>query len=488
MTDTPGHAVQMTACLRRVLSLPRREWSDEYAAELAHDLTQLLKTPHGMMTLRPIQAVALADIGTVGGAFLPIRVGGGKTLVSLLTPYVLDAERPLLVLPAKLIEKTKRAQFELRPHWCIPHNRIRMESYELLGRPQAAELLEEYRPDVIVLDEAHRAKSKSAAVTRRLMRYLGQHPETRLVAMTGTMTRRSLHDFAHILRRCLGAENAPVPRDYRETEEWAAALDEIKCERAVGLGALVRLLDDGEEVSLDTVRRGFRRRLVSTPGVVATDERFEGASLSITAVRPLVTDSVKRALHRLRSAWLLPDESPLSTGLDVWRHAQEIGLGFYYVWDPPPPRPWLEARKEWCAASRKILGNNRRALDSEAQVANAVDAGHYPHAVDALERWRAVRDTYKPNTVPQWMDDSVLNYCAKWAKQGPGIIWAGHRAFGQRLSRETGLPFYSAKGCDARGRPIPEVPDPACGEGAIIASIKSNSEGRNLQGLSLIHI
>lgn len=478
----PSRVVQNTPELRRVLALPRREWTPEDAAALANQLTALLRTPNGTMQLRPIQAIALAEIGMHRGALIPVRVGGGKTLCSLLAPHVLNAARPLLVLPAKLIEKTKRARAELAKHWCIP-NFLRIESYELLGRVQAAEMLERYAPDVIVLDEAHRAKSPRAAVTRRLMRYLEGHPDCRLVAMSGTITRRSLRDYAHLLRRALGDTAAPIPRGYRETEEWAAALDETKSERTTGPGALRQLAGGSDE--LEAVRQGFRRRLVSTPGVIATDDRFEGASLSISALRPSVGPAITAALVRLRAAWVLPDGSPLADGLAVWRHAREIAIGFYYVWDPAPPRAWLDARREWCSTCRRILSNNRRDLDSELQVARAVSDGLYPDAVASFGAWRAVRDTYKPNTVPVWIDDSVVNAAAEWAREGPGIVWCEHRAFAARLSERTGLPYYGPQGRDVRtGREIPEHPDPACGQGAIIASIKSNSEGRNLQSWS----
>lgn len=39
----------------------------------------MLKTPRGTMRLRPIQAIALAEIGMYGGLFGPIPVGEGKT-------------------------------------------------------------------------------------------------------------------------------------------------------------------------------------------------------------------------------------------------------------------------------------------------------------------------------------------------------------------------------------------------------------------------
>ncbi len=131
--------VRRTLELERILALPRREPTAN--AELVEGLTAVLKTPQGTQTLREVQALALHDIGVHRGGFLPVGVGEGKTLISLLAPYVLDAKRPLLLLPASLIEKTERERKLLSRHWRI-HRDIRLVSYEMLGREQYANELE----------------------------------------------------------------------------------------------------------------------------------------------------------------------------------------------------------------------------------------------------------------------------------------------------------------------------------------------------------
>jgi hypothetical protein len=158
--------------LDRILRLPRRDPNGEDLEQLAHDMTQLLKLPEGTQKLRPIQALALRDIAICGGLFGPIPVGFGKSLISFLSFYVADSVRPLLVLPAALLAKTERERKQYAKHWLIPE--IRLCSYELLGRVQGAQILETYKPDMIVLDEGHRARNKHAAVTRRLSRYIGR--------------------------------------------------------------------------------------------------------------------------------------------------------------------------------------------------------------------------------------------------------------------------------------------------------------------------
>ena len=156
--------------LRRILALPRRSLDDPQWVDLAEEMTEILRTPNGTMRLRPIQAMALHDIGVVGGLFAPIGVGEGKTLITLLAPFVLGAERPLLLLPASLIRKTERERRELAKHWLVSD--VQMVSYEMLGRVQAASLLDRIKPDLIIADEVHKLKNRKAAVTRRVARYM----------------------------------------------------------------------------------------------------------------------------------------------------------------------------------------------------------------------------------------------------------------------------------------------------------------------------
>jgi len=435
------------------------------------------------MTLRPIQAMALLDAGTLGGLIGPIRVGGGKTLISLLIPYVMKARRPLLLTRANLIDKTKREMRELAKHWPIP-NFIRIVSYELLGRANHAKLLDDYQPDLIVADECHRLKNLKAAVTRRVTRYMDQVPATRFVGISGTIMKRSIRDYAHLMIWALKPINAPVPCSFSEVEDIGDAIDEKpnKGERQVLPGALLTLFCTPEErLEKDQVaaaRKGFGRRLIETPGIVATSGEHDiGASCTIQALECAVSPKVDEAFRILRDTWTTPDGWPISDPMTLWRHARELAMGFYYRWDPRPPDWWIQPRKEWAQMCRYILGNNRRALDSELQVINAVDSGFYPEAKPILEAWRKVKTLFTPNTVPVWIDDSVIDTAARWAMAAPGIVWCEHVAFGERLAWKTNLVYYGRKGLDGRGRPI-EGHDPAT---SLIASVRSSGEGRNLQ-------
>lgn len=474
--------VRRTEELRRVVALPRR--TPEDFASLAEELTELLKTPAGTMRLRPVQALALHDIGTNGGAFLPIGVGEGKTLIFLLASYMLDAKVVLGLLPASLIEKTKREMKELSKHWLIPTN-VPLMSYDMLGRVQSAKSIEEWDPDTILADEVHRLKNLHAACTKRVARFMAAKPKTRFVGMSGTIMRDSIHDFSHLLFWAL-KDKAPLPMVPHELNDWALALDEPKKPRfgedyaSLEPGALLDLCSTEElrEQPVIAARRGFRRRLVETPGVVASagDGEAVGASIYVTAKRYDVSPLTEQHFATLRDTWERPDGKVLEQGVDVWRHARELAAGMHYRWDPEPPEPWMLARKAWGKYVRAKLARSHT-FDSPEQVVQALDAGiiEDEDGLEALAKWRAVKETFRPNTVPVWHDDSVLELAAKWGKE-PGIIWTEHGFFGRRLAKETGLPYFGAKGLSAAGEYIEDSSSKT-----IIASISANKDGKNLQ-------
>src|SRR5581483_3986984 len=93
----------------RINNLPRRNMTDEELEVIRVQLTNGLRRPGGTMELRPKQAQALYEMGVYGGLVAVMRVGSGKTLVTLLASAMFDPEprKPLLVTKASLRGKTK---------------------------------------------------------------------------------------------------------------------------------------------------------------------------------------------------------------------------------------------------------------------------------------------------------------------------------------------------------------------------------------------
>lgn len=474
-------AIQITREFVRIARLPRRTW-DPDDSTFADQLTAAIKKPHGTMRLRPIQAQALYEASVCRGLVGAIAVGEGKTLISLLIPFVRNLRRPLLVTRANLVEKTKRERIELAYHWPIP-NFIRIESYDWLAREKQADFFLRYQPDGVFFDECDALKNKKTAVASRYDRYL----QTKIAAdlnvetyvASGTLIHRSIKNAAHLIRWALKPANAPIPANWHEMEEWSEVLDERPNVKGHDIlpGALLQLGPTNPMVDpYESARRAFQSRLVQTPGVVASREDKLGVSLIIQAVECSMSRATDEAFDFVRK-YELPNGKEMNCAMSVHGIAREVALGFYYQWDPPPPVIWREALKSWCKAARKILSNNRRDLDTELQVVHAIDAGHYPEEKDALDAWRAIKHTFTPNTVPVWIDDSVIDFAANWAMQAPGIVWCEHVAFAERLAWKTGMSYYREAGCDRRGNPI-ESHDPAR---SLIASEASNYQGRNLQ-------
>jgi len=497
--------VERTSEITRIAALPRRAWSDEAAARLAALLTQELKTPVGTMALRPVQAIALYEAMETRGLFGPIRVGGGKTLLTLLLPLVLEAKRPVLLLPAALVEKTWRDAGTLKEHWRLPTN-VQIVSYEMLGLVQSAQKLDYIRPDLIVADECHYLKNHRAGRTRRVMRYMREHPETPFIGVSGTVMKGSIRDFAHLLRWAL-KEAAPIPVTEDEIGTLADALDEkvnplgrrrpeVLFELEVPATAgdrgreLAQLLAAHERDDLTRARQAFQSRLLETRGVVASS-RTDGVacSLRVAALEyepsAVTAEHVQSMWHGVKDAhgayvvppWTTPDGWTFSEAIEFRMYLRQLALGFHGVWDPRPPPEWLEARRNWAAFVREVLAEST-ALDTELQVVNAVDAGRL--STRTLGAWRAVRDTFTIQPKDIWHDDAALQACATWMKREKGIVWCEHRFFARRLAELTGATYYGANGVSESGASITVVEPGA----AIIASVQANATGRNLQMFS----
>jgi hypothetical protein len=299
----------------------------------------------------------------------------------------------------------------------------------------------------------------------------------KVVVLSGTVMKRSVRDFSHLLRWAL-KDGAPVPRTEHEIAEWADCLDERVCELdRRDPGALALLCPDVADATLEDVRRGFRDRLLQTEGVVAVVGGGEdcNASLYLRALPFKVKPITDQHFEKLRRTAMTPDDWPLSQAVDIYRHSLELALGFHQIWVPRPPQDWRDARREWFCFVRETLSRSRT-LDSPLEVANAVRGGRI-NDNGLLEAWKKIEPSYIIKTAPIWHDDSALKTCMKWMAEEPGLVWTEHKEFAFKLSELSGAPYYGARGLTPAGKFIDDA-DP---KSSAIASIDANREGRNLQ-------
>jgi hypothetical protein len=198
--------------------------------------------------------------------------------------------------------------------------------------------------------------------------------------------------------------------------------------------------------------------------------------LRIRTISKTVPDSMSEDFRRLRDEWTAPDGWLLAdAAFEVWRVARQFALGFYYRHDPRPPEDWWNARRAWCRFVRRVIQESEQ-FDSEFQVANACATGAI--YCDEYANWLAIRDSFVPNTVAEWLSPHALLSTLEWGQRNtPGVIWTEHVAFAEALSELSGWHYYGEEGTNSAGDFV-ESADPA--KNAIL-SIRANGTGRNLQ-------
>ncbi len=419
------------------------------------------------MRLWPIQSAALLEMEAANGGLFPVGAGHGKTIVSLLAGEVLEAKTVLLLVPPGLKDQLLRIDipryleaFRFR----VPH----VLSYVDIQTEKGRNLLLELQPDLIVADEAHNLKRKESVRTKRVINYFRKFPATRLVALSGTFTSRSLREYAHLAELAL-RERSPVPRSWGVLEDWCAALDPDVLV-PVKAGALERLCVAHDHPVL---RERYRCRLVSSPGVVATEESAIGTSLIVARRAPKeFPESVSCALDALRKTWTRPDGEEIEEATRFAQVASQIAQGFYLKWEWPEGKvdhEWLSARSEWHREMRAYL-SNRSAPGRDSPLLVARMAEREPEAFRTWGRWAAVKDRKPPPTSVVWLDPYLAADAATWLKDG-GIVWVNHPCMGEKIAELSGLPFFGA-GDDQ----ILRYEGPG-----MVASTSAHGTGKNLQ-------
>ncbi len=484
--------------LDRILNIPRRLLDLEH---YAHNLTLKYRRPGGTMDLWPVQSAMIHEAALANGLLGPVSAGSGKTLASLLIGAEMGAKKIVLLVPPQLRAQLLSVDIpRLNQHWVLPLDKLRVVAYSELSNHRSADVLDQLKPDVIVADECHMIKSRSAARTKRFNRYFKEHPECRFVGLSGTITRKSLKDYQHLSELAL-KKNSPLPASWHTLNEWAEAID--VSDDPMPPGALLQLCNDEERAiatdpgaqadtekkrkAHEAVRSGFRRRLIETPGVVATSESAVGTSLVINALRPIVPAEVQIALRDLHATWEIAGDE-LTDILEVCRIARQLAAGIFSRWDWPggvPDYEWLTARSAWHKEVREVLKQSRRGMDSPLLVTKAVIDGKY-HS-DAYWEWAKVKVRYNPEPPREtvWVSDFLVKHAVEWGRENgtkatPAIIWYQHSSVGEAIAKAGAFPFFGggAKASDDLVK-INAAKNPV-----IVCSIKAHSFGKNLQAFN----
>lgn len=446
----------MTTCTKRIVSLPLREVKNtEWVQET------LSRRGRGC-TLRPLQREALAEISRVGGGFFPIGVGHGKTLIALLAGPILKCEVAILLVPASLRvqmgEELKKFSFHFKTL-----EKTHILSYEELSRPDGTDLLnrlcegaKDYSKVVMVCDEAHRLKRLESARTMRVVRFMQEHPQVKFVALSGTMTSKSLRDFSHLSELAL-RESSPVPHDRNHLESWSEVVDvdgrpgRYDWERVRPLWAWKygqtkeQFFGLRTETRRSQVRLAFQERMRKTPGVVCSEEGSLGCSLRLEEVRDTVSKTIQGLFNQVLDLEEDPAGNVITDPLHRHRVLNQLSHGYYYQWDwkdtPEDLRePWLWRRNQWGRHVRGELARRARAgYDSphlvEARTKEEIREGKSLGIHKAWIEWAEIKEEAKPVPFPVWVDDSPVCHALKLVEEldTPAILWFQGKAVEERI-------------------------------------------------------
>ena len=406
----------------------------------------------GTMRLNPQQRQALTCLRELRCLVAALPVGYGKTLITALVPAALGVpgDRVALLLPPSMIGPFLREVERYDRHfstegqgWPVPVSYGRLSS--------RAGVLEELAPLVVIADEAHYLRARDSGRTRRVLRYLDAHPDVVFVPLSGTLIRRTITDAAHLFNRALGALS-PFPRAY----STLAHLDAItKLEDSRGWPtptdwkAAVPLLTwaglDPNTRDVEAARDAVRRRIESSPGVVAASASSCPASLELRPQAWRTPAPIKAALAELERTWCLPDGSAITDPMRLATCALQLSLGFYYRWVWPEGRadfPWLAARADYTRALTAYLRRGARALQLDTP--GAVEAAMLDLRRDDLPEellqakaaWDAEaarRDA--PPVEAVWICPDVMSRIAALARDEDALVWCPWVAVMDELER-----------------------------------------------------
>ena len=528
LRESAGPSPDETA---RIVRLPRVTYEGA-------DWTERLRLPSGKQVLRAVQSEMLEAIVECQGGVGLVGTGWGKSLMALLASEALgDVELALIFTPASTVQTLTSTYYEARRHWRIRATTLIYSTHALSQpRPDQPDLLDQITEGVdparilLVVDEAHDLGDRTSARTRRVERYIDANPQVRCVFLSGSLTSRSVLDFAHLACWALRGQS-PLPRDGEHLAAWSQCLDQRGRPTPADWLIFRPLWSAFATVPLGSVvgrerqriaRDAFRERLRSCPGIVATEETSLAVRLEIIGRDLAVPPEVTEVLRQMQDSGVDPSGEVIPDDVTRWRMERYISSGFYYQWvwgHEGPDAAWLGARHDWhrmvrneiitradtgydspflvynacdVTARERTTGPARELLeqilddtprtrsgveqfeqehrDVLAQLERQITAPGHSALMRAWLRWVVHHRKPPPDTVPVWISKYLVEDALRWAsaQDRPVILWYDTNAVGEAL-RAAGLPVFGG-GVEMPAQAI------TCG-----ASIAAHGVGKNLQ-------
>lgn len=499
------------------------------------------------------QANAIRDFELYGGFLAPIGVGWGKTLITLACAGIAatryDISRVLLVVPSSVYSQLVdqmipaargkipfplqviglggRSQDQRKFLARSKRRGIYLLPYSYLSTKDASEILTEIAADCVLLDEAHNLKSRRAARTRRMLDWIAERKPKIVASLSGTLTSKSLMDYHHLARVCLG-ERSPMPLSNQMAGEWSMVIDSGAPPTSILHGnpiePLVRWACRNfptlaqEEVDVSGFRKAYQIRFLTTPGVVATGDQEIGVSL-VLQNRPVPAyekahdyERLKKLIQDVDTLWVTPNGDEIDYAIHLFKWLFELHSGFYneLTWPTPATiasrrgisesaaEDLLKRAKEHHllhqAYSKELRGyllnDSAPGLDTPMLVASEFERHPETKRLPAPLRakWLAMKAADFPGRPER--DSRAIRICdykimealrRVRAWEGGGLVWVHHIEMGQwayEMFKADGLDVLH---CPAGDEANKAICDPANKNKVVVASMSAHGTGKNLQ-------
>jgi hypothetical protein len=490
--------------------------------------------------LLPRQAWSYAVLRETNGAlFVPVGVGDGKTFLGLLAAafYFETGNRKLIyflqpngweqLVNRDIPEAQEKLQLGRLPFQYLG-NRTKAQRasiahsnaagcylmpYSLLSTKDATEILYAIKPTAIIADEGHNLCGRGSARTKRLFTYV-REAKPFFAPMSGTMCRKSLMDYHHLLVAALGLK-APIPLNPSDAMDWATVLDAGCDPTAGGISRMAPLMSWAQkqdataygysndlQTSYRRVRMSYQLRLRSAPGVVSTDPDTDIGTSLVIANRPVSTEGasgyaeLQRLIKQVATQYITPNGDDINHAIHTYKWLRELSCGFWYKLDWPEnaEREALERSKLHLAASNVFNRDLRFWLDEHAKphldtpMLVGASLARYG-ARDVGERlwksWKAREECDFPGRLERVRSevrvcDFKVRQAVEWAREYQhGLIWYEYQEAGKWIMdalREADIPALHC--------PAGRVHDAAIAKShnqLVVAGIDAHGTGKNLQ-------
>ena len=452
--------------------------------------------------LREAQFKALAPISYFRRGFFSCGVGHGKTLISLLAPLVARAHRAILLVPSSLVPQLTQIEipkyeeiFGLKFDWCsiagasqhkrremMNKHRITIVPYSLLSSEDTMVLLKESKVDMIIADECQYLKNAKSARTKRLLRFIDEFNPS-FVCMSGTIIKRDIKDYWHLIARCLGTLS-PLPTEFYDITDIQDTIDPYnhysKCQSDFFSKLFPKTVVSGNIVDVEKARQSMKVLFDASPGTVRTENQSVDCSMEINVIELEPAKELQNDIKNCSEFWITPDGQDINEAIQQSALLSQIISGFYYklYWPEGTEQEIIDEYNKQCELAKLIrdfIKYYREGLDTPGLVMKALREGD--RRVSSLAReFASIDDWDLPERERETvhLSDYRIKFAQEWARKNikeGGIIWYKWDASGPELAKALPDATFCPADC-----PIENIQ----ANGILICSF-AHIEGKNIQ-------